>query len=894
MTQDRGLTSEEARKSREMNGANVLTPKARMHWLHSFLQKFKDPTIMLLLGATALCFVLGYFQGSFTESIAILVAVLLAILISSVSELRAGKEFDEINRIDDRTMAKVLRDGRSENIPVQEIVVGDIVILEQGCEVPADGELIDAINMIVNESTLNGESVPSVKTVDVPSDEDDDGREGGGDETSGAYSRNFVYRGTSVVQGSGVMKVTAVGNDTEIGITARQASVENPDFSPLKTQMDKLSRLIGIIGIVVSILIFMILLTRGFVTGEITKGFSRSNVTLVTKFLMLSITILIVAVPEGLAMAISLSLAYSMRKMSKNDALMRRMPACETMGTVTVLCVDKTGTMTKNRMSVQYCSIPLSPRIAEAIASNSSATLEIKTSKGDEDNPVTDIEVQGNATEGALLTYLYRNGYDYRQYRSGGYQIQHILFSPDNKFTASIVDSEFIASVGKDNLMLYVKGNEDSVLSHCALGDDERGNIEEDIDDYERKGMKIVVFAEASMSKSQKGISIGEIVNEAFSGGNEYVSRLKYVGFVAIADPLRKDVKMAVKSCDYAGIEIKMITGDNSLTSREIAVEAGIMTPYDDEDCVITGMEFAEMDDDDALEAARHIKVMSKARPSDKLKLVKVLQNDGEVVAVTGDGTNDAPALNFANVGISMGTGTAVAKEASDIILLDDSLSTIVSIVRWGRSLYLNIQKYLLFQLTINFVALFTALAGPVIGIEMPLTVMQMLWINIIMGTFAAVALASEPSDVSVLKAKPRNMSDFIVTKEIFKKIVSQGLFFIIVALVLLGVLAPADRHGYSIFFTAFFLMQYWNLFNVRTLGSDNSAFRNLFKNWTFVIIVFLILLLQIFVVQFGGDFFRTAPLSMKEWSILLISTSFVLWIGEFMRFLHRNSHKRD
>jgi Ca2+-transporting ATPase len=897
VSESRGLTSEEARKSREAYGANVLTPPVRTHWFKAFCAKFKDPTVMLLLGATLICFVLGFFQGSFTESIAILIAVILSTFVAFISEYRAGKEFDSINRMEDNVTAKVVRDGRPVRIPISEVVVGDLVFVEQGTEIPADGTLIDAINLIINESTLSGEAIPCVKSSEPPAPvDDDDEEEYDTAGTAGAYPQNCVYRGTTVVQGSGVMVVDEVGDKTEIGETARQSAVDNPEVSPLDKQLASLSRIIGIIGVSVSLLTFVTLLTRGFVTGEIAKGDVPRNVAIITDFLMLAITLVVVAVPEGLTMSVALSLAYSLRKMSASDALVRKISACETMGAATVICTDKTGTLTQNRMSVNYCSVPLNPKFAEAVASNCSASLEITSEAPDEDGgkPVTRISVVGNATEGALLTYLYKNGYDYRQYRSSNYLIAHLPFSTENKYSASIVDSEFVTSVGKDEYILYVKGDEDMVLAHCVLSDDDRESIADDIDDYESKGMKIIIFAQASVTRKYIGLPINKIVEESFSGGNASVSRLSYVGMAAIADPLRPDVNMAVKSCGYAGIEIKMITGDNSLTARETATQAGILTPYDDEDCVITGSEFAEMDEDDALETARHIKVMCKARPTDKLRLVKVLQRDEEVVAVTGNGANDAPALNYADVGIAMGTGTAVAKKASDIVLLDDSLSTIVTTVRWGRSLYLNIQKYLQYQLTINLVALCTALIGPIVGVEMPLTVMQILWINLIMDTFAAVALASEPSDVSVLKAKPRRIEDYIVTRRMLVDIIVQGFCFLIVLMVLLAALSPLDRHGYSIFFTAFVLMQFWNLFNVRTLNSGNSAFRNLFKNYTFIVIAIVIFALQVVIVQFGGNLFRTAPLTLKEWGILTISTSFVLWIGEIIRYLRRNSIKRD
>ena len=862
MQQYRGLTDKQVLESRTQHGANDLTPPARESWVKLLLGKFNDPIIKLLLFATLLSFITGYFHGSIVESLGILLAVFLATFISFINEYKAGKEFDILNRINDTVPVKVYRNGAVTQIPKNELVVGDIVIVTQGDEIPADGKLLETMELSVNESSLNGESVSSRKTHFPVKD------------FAGTYSPNFIYRGTTVTEGDGIMEVTAVGDATEIGKTARQAAELTGAKTPLNRQLDKLSGIIGKIGFTVAGLTFLALVIRDYAVGILTFSFSLENLTLLLSFFIIAVTLIVVAVPEGLAMSVTLSLAYSMRKMTAGNTLVRKMHACETMGATTVICTDKTGTLTQNKMLVQYYSGAACEDFARDIALNSTALLE-KNSNGE-------LSAVGNPTEGALLLYLAANGFSYEDLRMKYKVVKRLPFSTERKYMATIADFDL-----PDKVSLLIKGAPEIIFSKC-------GNLDvvkelEKVKEFQQKGMRSLAFASIEIPLLDADKDIVSLVN-----GNKF----NYKGFVAIADPIRDDVPAAMKQCTDAGIAVKIVTGDTSLTAIEIARQAGLWKDGDTlEKNHITGTAFSELDDAAAAEAALNIKVMSRARPADKMRLVKLLQQSGQVVSVTGDGTNDAPALNYADVGLAMGTGTAVAKEASDIILLDDSFASVTTAVRWGRSIYLNIQKFIQFQLTINVVALFTALTGPFIGIEFPLTVTQMLWVNLIMDTFAALALASEPSYKEVMKKKPRGINDFIISKSMMANIFGVGLLFLAI---LLGILVYMNKDGIvsvyelSVFFTIFVMMQFWNMFNARTLGGNRSAFYKLKENRNFVVIAVLILVLQIVIIQFGGGFFRTVPLSLEHWAAIIAGTSMVLWIGELCRLFKRIKENRQ
>ena len=861
----KGLTGTQVEENRAKYGNNDLTPPARESWVKLLLGKFNDPIIKLLLFATLLSFITGYFHGSMVESIGIILAVFLATFLSFINEFKAGKEFDILNKVNDTVPVKVYRDGSVCEIPKNEIVVGDIVILSQGDEVPADGRLLEAMGLAVNESSLNGESKPSSKSAERV------------ESYSGAYSPNYLFRGTTVTEGEGVFEVTQVGDSTEIGKTARQASELTGAETPLNKQLNNLSGVIGKVGFAVAGLTFIALVVRDLALGILTFEATLDNFTILLSFFMIAVTLIVVAVPEGLAMSVTLSLAYSMRKMTAENALVRKMHACETMGAATVICTDKTGTLTQNKMEVQHFSGKIDEIFAASVAANSTAFLDSKNGT---------VSVIGNPTEGALLLYLSKNGFDYNNYRNIIPTIQRVPFDTHRKYMATLSDctalfaGKEVENLSGSGLRLFIKGAPEIIFAKCCKGDVERGGKE--VKEYQSKGMRAIAFAFAVVDGKERDTDILDLVNKA---------EFEYQGFTAIADPIRSDVPMAMQQCIDAGIKVKIVTGDISLTAVEIARQAGLWNDNDTDEQFITGADFEALDEVAAMEAAKRIKVMSRARPSDKMRLVRLLQESGEVVAVTGDGTNDAPALNYADVGLAMGSGTAVAKEASDIILLDDSFASVVNAVQWGRSIYLNIQKFIQFQLTINVVALLTALIGPFIGIEFPLTVTQMLWVNLIMDTFAALALATEPSYKSVMKKRPRSSSAFIVSKQMVYNIFGQGIFFLAVLLALLiwfGNNGEISVYELSMFFTVFVMLQFWNMFNARTLGGNASAFHKLGKNRSFIFIAVLILVLQVIIIEFGGGFFRTAPLQIKDWVTIISATSMVLWIGELIRLFKR------
>ncbi|MBQ3174976.1 MAG: calcium-translocating P-type ATPase, PMCA-type [Bacteroidales bacterium] len=859
----KGLTYAQVVENRAKYGSNDLTPPDRESWVKMLLGKFNDPIIKLLLFATLLSLITGYFHGSMVESFGIILAVFLATFLSFINEYKAGKEFDILNKVNDTVPVKVYRDGAVCEIPKNEIVVGDIVVLAQGDEIPADGKLLESMDLAVNESSLNGESKDSIKT-HLPVES-----------YTGAYSPNYVYRGTTVSEGDGIFETTQVGDNTEIGKTARQASELTGAETPLNKQLNSLSGVIGKVGFAVATLTFIALVVRDAVIGKLTFEATLDNLELLLSFFMIAVTLIVVAVPEGLAMSVTLSLAYSMRKMTAENALVRKMHACETMGAATVICTDKTGTLTQNKMEVQYISLNVDSLFASEIAGNTTAFIEEREGK---------VNTIGNPTEGALLAFLFKNGYDYQEYRSKCRIVQRLLFNTQRKYMATLCECAHLDE-GSEKYYLFIKGAPEIIFAKCKRGNVQRGA--EEVKIYQAKGMRALGFAYAVIDKSSAKNDIEQIITSA---------DFEYRGFVAIADPIRDDVPQAMQQCTEAGIKVKIVTGDTSLTAIEIARQAGLWNEYDTDENFITGSEFESLDEEAAKEAALRIKVMSRARPSDKMRLVRLLQESGEVVAVTGDGTNDAPALNYADVGLAMGSGTAVAKEASDIILLDDSFASVVNAVQWGRSIYLNIQKFIQFQLTINVVALLTALTGPFIGIEFPLTVTQMLWVNLIMDTFAALALATEPSYREVMKKRPRRVKSFIVSRPMLFNIIDQGVLFLAVLLVLLfNYKADGDISIYELskFFTIFVMLQFWNMFNARTLGGNNSAFYKLRENRSFIFIAIVIFVLQIVIIEFGGNFFRTSPLSMHDWVMIVSSTSVVLWAGEIVRFFKRLKERR-
>lgn len=883
-----GLTDQEVLQSREKYGANLLTPPKRPSLLKLYLEKFEDPVVRVLLIAAVFSLIISVIENEYAETIGIIAAILLATGIGFYFEYDANKKFDLLNAVNEETLVKVIRNGRIQEIPRKDVVVGDIVVLETGEEIPADGELIEAISLQVNESNLTGEPVINKTIIEADFDEE------------ATYASNLVMRGTTVVDGHGSMKVLRVGDATEIGKVARQSTEQTTEPTPLNIQLTKLANLIGKIGFTVAGLAFLIFFIKDVVLyfdfGALNGWHDWLPVLERTlKYFMMAVTLIVVAVPEGLPMSVTLSLALNMRRMLATNNLVRKMHACETMGAITVICTDKTGTLTQNLMQVhepnfyglkdggKLADDDISRLIAEGISANSTAFLE-ETGEGEKPKGV------GNPTEVALLLWLNSQKRNYLELREGARVLDQLTFSTERKFMATLVKSPLI---GKK--VLYIKGAPEIVLGKCkeVILDgrrvdsvEYRSTVEAQLLGYQNMAMRTLGFAFRLVEDNEPDDCVA-LVSE---------NNLNFLGVVAISDPIRPDVPAAVAKCQSAGIGIKIVTGDTPGTATEIARQIGLWKPEDTERNRITGVAFAELSDEEALDRVMDLKIMSRARPTDKQRLVQLLQQKGAVVAVTGDGTNDAPALNHAQVGLSMGTGTSVAKEASDITLLDDSFNSIGTAVMWGRSLYKNIQRFIVFQLTINFVALLIVLLGSIVGTELPLTVTQMLWVNLIMDTFAALALASIPPSESVMNDKPRRSTDFIISKAMQHNIFGVGTLFLVVLMAMIYYFTNADGgmtvQRLTIFFTFFVMLQFWNLFNARMFGTTDSAFKGLTKSYGMELIVLAILGGQFLIVQFGGAVFRTEPLDWQTWLIIIGSSSLVLWIGELIRLVKRLTQK--
>lgn len=869
-----GLNDEEVIRSREQHGENMLTPPEKESIWKLYLEKFKDPVIKVLLFAAVLSLGISVIENEYAETIGIIFAILLATGIGFYFEYDAGKKFDLLNAVGEETQVKVIRGGKVHSIPRREVVVDDIVIIENGEEIPADGVLLEATSLQINESSLTGELM--VEKTTNPDDFD----------TDATYASNLVMRGTTVTDGHGVMRVVRVGDATEIGKVARQSTEASEEETPLNKQLTRLASLIGKVGFTIAGVTFVVFVARDLYSwftlhGSIQDWHQGMEVVqIVLKYFMMAVTLIVVSVPEGLPMSVTLSLALNMRRMLATNNLVRKMHACETMGAVTVICTDKTGTLTQNKMQVYETQFPAlathEELITNSMAVNSTAFIE---RKGEEELiPI------GNPTEGALLLWLHKQGHDYELLREESKVISQLPFSTERKYMATLAEKE-----GKRTL--YIKGAPEIILRHSKtfLSTEEkicpiesyRATAEEQLMKYQNMAMRTLGFA------------IAEVDEKAGSDCEELVanSAITFLGIAAISDPIRPDVPAAVGKCQSAGIDIKIVTGDTPGTATEIARQIGLWKPEDTDRNRITGVEFAALSDEEALDRVMDLKIMSRARPTDKQRLVQLLQQRGAVVAVTGDGTNDAPALNHAQVGLSMGTGTSVAKEASDITLLDDSFNSIGTAVMWGRSLYKNIQRFIAFQLTINVVALAIVLLGAIMGTAIPLTVTQMLWINLIMDTFAAMALASIPPSESVMKQKPRKSTDFIITPAMYRNIGGMGLLFVgvLVGLYLyMNANALLDLKGLTVFFTIFVMMQFWNLFNARVLGTDDSAFKGFSKSYTLWIVATIILGGQFIIVQWGGNVFRTTPLDWQTWAGIIAGTSPILWAGEVVRWTRR------
>ena len=886
--QYQGLTTAQVEESRRLHGENVLTPPAKTPLWKQFLEKFEDPIIRILLVAWVLSMVIAGVHcwgpeaaglAAFLEPLGIFFAIMLASCVGFFFEVKANRAFDVLNTVNDDILVTVVRNGKITEVARKDIVVGDIVMLGTGDEIPADGHLLEAVSLQVNESTLTGE--PMIGKTTNPADFDEEA----------TYPSNVVMRGTTVVDGHGVMQVEKVGDATGYGKVYEGSQIENNIDTPLQIQLKGLANVISKAGYTIAVLTFVALTAKLILSGQ--EYSVMEWISHLLNFFMVAVTLIVVSVPEGLPMSVTLSLALSMNRMLKTNNLVRKMHACETMGATTVICTDKTGTLTQNQMQVHETKFynltdqklgdnDLSRLIQEGIAVNSTANLERTDGT---------VKTLGNPTEAALLLWLNAQGIDYLPLREEAEVVSQLTFSTERKYMATVVKSPLL---GKK--VLYVKGAPEIVLGNCRRvmmnGDvvpteTARPEIEQQLLAYQNQAMRTLGFAYQILEEG---------ANEApYTDGrlNKDLD-LTYLGIVAISDPVRKDVPAAVQNCMKAGIAVKIVTGDTPGTAREIGRQIGIWKPEDTDRNIITGPAFEALSDEEALDRVLDLKIMCRARPTDKQRLVKLLQEKGAVVAVTGDGTNDAPALKAAQVGLSMGDGTSVAKEASDITILDNSFASITRAVMWGRSLYRNIQRFLLFQLTINVAACLIVLLGSLIGTESPLTITQMLWVNLIMDTFAAGALASLPPNEKVMNDKPRRSGpngDFIISRPMAYRIFGVGIAFVAILMGLLLHFHASEglsAHDLSWFFSFFVMLQFWNMFNAKAFMDGRSAFADLKDSKSFLFVAALILVGQYLIVTFGGAMFNVIPLSWTDWGLIIGSSSLVLWVGEIARLIKK------
>ena len=815
---------------------------------HLYFEKYQDPMIRILLVAAVVSLALAFVKQDFVETLGIIFAIILATTVGFFFERDAARKFDVLTQLGEEQPVKVVREGKVVEIPRREVVVGDVVIVETGDEVPADGQLFETTDLQVDESSLTGEPMTNKESLPLsPSKERGDSDE--------AYPKDMLLRSSMVMGGTGRYVVSAVGDETEIGHVARQATELTGVKTPLNIQLDKLAKLISKVGGGMSIAAFFVFLIHDLLTNNLwhtTDYLGMAEVVL--HYFMMAVTLIVMAVPEGLPMTITLALALNMRRMLKSNNLVRKLQASETMGAVTVICTDKTGTLTENRMKVNDVRCLKEEGRDSAISHQPSALFKAIALN------TTAMHDVGNPTEQALLQWMMEQGVDYQQLREENTITAREPFSTERKYMSTTVGDT-----------IYIKGAPEVVMARCTLSDDERHELEQQLLDWQNHAMRTLAVAE------------GFKVQDA---------GFKLLAIFAISDPLRKEVPAAIRQCNEAGIDVKIVTGDTVATAMEIARQCGITELRNNGTTeFITGAEFAALSDEEALERIKELKVMSRARPTDKQRLVSLLQQRGEVVAVTGDGTNDAPALNRAHVGLSLGSGTSVAKQASDITLIDDSFNSIVHAVMWGRSLYKNIQRFIFFQLIVNVAALLLVLCGGIIGTEMPLTITQILWVNLIMDTLAAMALASLPPSREVMEEKPRASDAFIITRSMTRGILVIGGLFFVVTFALLWHFeqgAGMDDIKLTVFFTIFVMLQWWNLFNARMLGSCHSAFRRIWACRGFLFVLLIVLVGQWMIVTFGGRLFRTVPLPFNIWAAIIGGTSLVLWVGEIYRWIER------
>lgn len=906
-----------------------------------FFGGFGDPLFKILITAFVLSMGISIYEyewnnaewTAFFEPIGIIVALILATSIAFWLEKNNEKTFQSLNQSNDDEPVKVIRNGQVCQVPRKDIVVGDIVKLETGEEVPADCKLLDCLNLTVDESSLTGELLAN-KSLNPNAYPD------------ATYKANEIKKGTNIIEGYCTAEVSQVGMNTECGEVYKSLNegaaitvgwfvknnttdeivgkysteddandaleeylskhedddvvVEQPlidrmrvrkgSETPLSRKLNGLADWITNASYWIAAFIIVGRLVWFFVSRDINSSSGEFWVELVSYFLqtiMIAVTLVVVAVPEGLPMSVTLSLAFSMRKLMKSNTLPRTMHACETMGATSVICTDKTGTLTKNQMEVVDSEIACSDKklVAEMIAVNTTANLDFTDKK----NP----KVIGNPTEGALLLWLQKNDFDYLEVRDKVQVIDCLPFTTENKYMATIANS---AVIGKK--VVYVKGAPEILLDICEISAENKSVIEKELLSYQNRAMRTLGLAYTELSDTENIFKDGKLV----------AKNLKFVGIFAIQDDIREGVKESIADCMKAGIAVKIVTGDTPATAKEIGRKIGLWKDTDNDKNIITGAELAMLTDRQLQERAMDLKIIARARPMDKKRLVEALQNLDQVVAVTGDGTNDAPALNKADVGLSMGNGTAVAKDASDMIIQDNSFSTIANAVMWGRSLYKNIQRFLLFQLTVNVAACFLVLFGAFLGTESPLTVTQMLWVNLIMDTFAAIALSALPPQKSVMNEKPRNPKAFILDHSLLRNIFGVGGFFFVMLLVMLVIFQHADiqsmndllklnfsfgernpvsTYELTLLFTVFVITHMGYMFNARGYKTGGSGW-NLKGCDGFLIIATTVTLGQIAIVQIPmlNSFFNVERLPLTDWSIIFIIGFLVTGVRELKHLI--------
>lgn len=856
---EKGLNPEQVEKSRSTYGTNSFVRQSHESLAKRIWDASTEPMLVMLIFAAIITLAVNitrYFTGgeyNFLECVGIFAAIALSVVITIITEGKSAKAFEALNKINEDTLIKVIRNGEPQLITQKEIVVGDIIMIETGDKIVADGRLFSSNDLSVDESALTGESLPVKKDAEFVCQKS----------TPVAERANMLYSGCFVSAGNGQMLVTGVGNDTEFGQIAQELSSIEKTTTPLQEKLDKLGKQITVLGASAAAIVFAIEVLQFVMNGQL-------NLDTVSDAFITSIVLIVAAVPEGLPTIVAVSLALNIIKMSKENALVKKMIACETIGCVNIICSDKTGTLTENRMTVQkiYTGGELidpeqlkDEMLLKNYCINSNANIS------EEDGSWSFI---GNPTEGSLLAAAAKAGVDYQELRHAADIVRVFPFSSQNKDMSTIVREN-----GKE--ILYVKGNPEKIISLCTgISEEEKEKNFHLMEEFQNKAGRLLAFAH----KELEGQYNDEEQDEVEQG-------LIYDGFVVISDPLSPDVYKSIRNCRSAGIEVKMLTGDNIRTARAIANELHML---DDDHIAVEAADIEKLTDEELKEALKKIQVIARSTPLVKMRVVKLLKEQGNVVAVTGDGINDAPAIKHADVGIAMGiAGTDVTKEASDMVLLDDSFSTIIKAVQWGRGIYENFKRFIQFQLTVNVSSVVVVICSILAGFSAPFTALELLWINIIMDGPPALTLGLEPIRPDLLKHKPTRRNENIISKKMLLRIFVNGIFISVIFMLqhFKNFLGAVPEEEATVLFTLFVLFQLFNAFNCRELD-DTPMFKNLLKNKLMLGVFLLVLILQGIITQFGAAVFETVPLSAAMWGKMLLTAFTVIILNEGIKAVKR------